>query len=64
MKRHVYIVTEVNPDHPAVSHNSLTVGSKLILRWYGKTHDLQTESEGRIDYLCSIAHVSRYEEES
>lgn len=62
MKRHVYIVTDVNPEHPAVALNNLKVGSKLILPWRGKTHDLQTEREGELTYFCTVAHVGRYEE--
>ena len=62
MKRHVYIVTEINPDHPAVPLNGLEVGSKMVFPWRGKTHVLQTESKGEISYLCTLAHVGRYDE--
>lgn len=61
-RRHTYIVTDINPEHPAVALNNLTVGSKFILPWRGKTHALETEQGGKFTYLCTVAHVGRYEE--
>lgn len=40
MKRHEYVVTDVNPEHPAVALNNLKVGSKLILPWRGRAYVL------------------------